>query len=157
MLEILIAFIKNSNNIYCFFFSLFFLLKFSTTINMGFIILATYRNYPVFTLNTEHQKHTTTKKLNWRLRVAQDVVTSLRDKLCVSADEYFSLVLEHVKSLKRNKLTVLDPQETLARVSWLFANMIKYSLFYCCLFLFLLYAWMVWEGLSPSECVLLSL
>lgn len=47
----------------------------------------------------------------------QDVVTSLRDKLCLSAEEHFSLVLEHVKSLKRNKLTLLDPQETLARVS----------------------------------------
>lgn len=47
----------------------------------------------------------------------QDVVTSLRDKLCLSADEHFSLVLEHVKSLKRNKLTLLDPDETLARVS----------------------------------------
>lgn len=47
---------------------------------------------------------------------AQDVVTSLRDKLCLSAEKHFSLVLEHVKSLKRNKLTLLDPQETLARV-----------------------------------------
>lgn len=47
----------------------------------------------------------------------KDVVTSLRDKLCLSAEEHFSLVLEHVKSLKRNKLTLLDPQETLARVS----------------------------------------
>lgn len=46
----------------------------------------------------------------------QDVVTSLRDKLCLNADEHFSLVLEHVKSLKRNKLTLLDPDETLARV-----------------------------------------
>lgn len=48
----------------------------------------------------------------------KDVVTSLRDKLCLNADEHFSLVLEHVKSLKRNKLTLLDPQETLARVSY---------------------------------------
>ncbi|XP_037048563.1 uncharacterized protein LOC119083046 isoform X2 [Bradysia coprophila] len=47
----------------------------------------------------------------------QDVVTSLRDKLCLSAEEHFSLVLEHVKSLKRNKLTLLDPQETLARIA----------------------------------------
>lgn len=37
--------------------------------------------------------------------------------MCLSADEHFSLVLEHVKSLKRNKLTLLDPDETLARVS----------------------------------------
>lgn len=47
----------------------------------------------------------------------QDVVSSLRDKLCISAVEHFSLVLEHVKSLKRNKLTLLDADETLARVS----------------------------------------
>lgn len=47
----------------------------------------------------------------------KDVVTSLRDKLCLTAGEHFSLVLEHVKTLKRNKLTLLDPQETLVRVS----------------------------------------
>ncbi|KAL1375188.1 hypothetical protein pipiens_001621 [Culex pipiens pipiens] len=47
----------------------------------------------------------------------QDVVTSLRDKLCLTAGEHFSLVLEHVKSLKRNKLTLLDPQETVARIA----------------------------------------
>ncbi|XP_055677293.1 uncharacterized protein LOC129786358 [Lutzomyia longipalpis] len=47
----------------------------------------------------------------------QDVVTSLRDKLCLSSGEHFSLVLEHVKSLKRNKLTLLDPQETLVRIA----------------------------------------
>ncbi|XP_058822799.1 uncharacterized protein LOC131684172 [Topomyia yanbarensis] len=47
----------------------------------------------------------------------QDVVTSLRDKLCLTAKEHFSLVLEHVKSLKRNKLTLLDPQETVARIA----------------------------------------
>lgn len=46
----------------------------------------------------------------------QDVVTSLKDKLCLSAGEHFSLVVEHVKSLRRNKLTLLDPKETLARV-----------------------------------------
>ncbi|CAD7093520.1 unnamed protein product [Hermetia illucens] len=47
----------------------------------------------------------------------QDVVSSLRDKLCISAVEHFSLVLEHVKSLKRNKLTLLDADETLARIA----------------------------------------
>lgn len=58
----------------------------------------------------------------------QDVVTSLRDKLCLSADEHFSLVLEHVKSLKRNKLTLLDPKETLARVhcSYFVKRFLKY-------------------------------
>lgn len=47
----------------------------------------------------------------------KDVVTSLRDKLYLNADEHFSLVLEHLKSAKRNKLTLLDPDETVARVS----------------------------------------
>lgn len=45
-----------------------------------------------------------------------DVVTSLKDKLCITAEEHFSLVVEHVKSLRRNKLTLLDPKESLARV-----------------------------------------
>ncbi|KAL9871565.1 uncharacterized protein ACN427_014589 isoform 1-T6 [Glossina fuscipes fuscipes] len=47
----------------------------------------------------------------------QDVVTSLLDKLCFTTREIFSLVLEHVKSLKRNKLTLLDPEESLARIA----------------------------------------
>ncbi|KAM8705852.1 hypothetical protein ACLKA7_010188 [Drosophila subpalustris] len=47
----------------------------------------------------------------------QDVVSSLLDKLCLCCGELFSLVLEHVKSLKRNKLTLLDPQESLARIA----------------------------------------
>nr|XP_032516782.1 uncharacterized protein LOC116769710 isoform X2 [Danaus plexippus plexippus] len=46
-----------------------------------------------------------------------DVVTSLKDKLCITAEEHFSLVVEHVKSLKRNKLTLLDPKESLARIA----------------------------------------
>ncbi|XP_067633209.1 uncharacterized protein [Eurosta solidaginis] len=47
----------------------------------------------------------------------QDVVGSLLDKLCLNVGEIFSLVLEHVKSLKRNKLTLLDPEESLARIA----------------------------------------
>ncbi|XP_005188022.2 uncharacterized protein LOC101899879 [Musca domestica] len=47
----------------------------------------------------------------------QDVVTSLLDKLCFTTGEIFSLVLEHVKSLKRNKLTLLDPEESLAKIA----------------------------------------
>ncbi|XP_054081674.1 uncharacterized protein LOC105208444 isoform X1 [Zeugodacus cucurbitae] len=47
----------------------------------------------------------------------QDVVRSLLDKLCLSTGEIFSLVLEHVKSLKRNKLTLLDPEESLAQIA----------------------------------------
>ncbi|KAL4702575.1 hypothetical protein ACJJTC_018570 [Scirpophaga incertulas] len=46
-----------------------------------------------------------------------DVVASLKDKLCITAIEHFSLVVEHVKSLRRNKLTLLDPKETLARIA----------------------------------------
>lgn len=46
----------------------------------------------------------------------QDVVSSLQAKLCITATEHFSLVVEHIKSLKRNKLTLLDPSDTLARV-----------------------------------------
>ncbi|CAH0587157.1 unnamed protein product [Chrysodeixis includens] len=46
-----------------------------------------------------------------------DVVTSLKDKLCITAEEHFSLVVEHVKSLRRNKLTLLDPKESLARIA----------------------------------------
>lgn len=47
----------------------------------------------------------------------QDVITSLQSKLCLRAIEHFSLVLEQVKSLRRNKLTLLNPDHTLARVS----------------------------------------
>ncbi|XP_044262585.1 uncharacterized protein LOC123010031 isoform X1 [Tribolium madens] len=46
-----------------------------------------------------------------------DVVTSLESKLCLQATEHFSLVVEHIKSLKRNKLTLLDPSDTLARIA----------------------------------------
>ncbi|XP_060523757.1 FERM and PDZ domain-containing protein 4 [Cylas formicarius] len=47
----------------------------------------------------------------------KDVVASLQSKLCIQATEHFSLVVEHIKSLKRNKLTLLDPQDTLARIA----------------------------------------
>ncbi|XP_069677377.1 uncharacterized protein [Periplaneta americana] len=47
----------------------------------------------------------------------RDVVESLQQKLCIKAMEHFSLVVEHVKSLRRNKLTLLDPQEPLARIA----------------------------------------
>ncbi|VVC88050.1 unnamed protein product [Leptidea sinapis] len=46
-----------------------------------------------------------------------DVITSLKDKLCISAEDHFSLVVEHVKSMRRNKLTLLDPKESLARIA----------------------------------------
>ncbi|XP_066156044.1 FERM and PDZ domain-containing protein 4 isoform X3 [Euwallacea fornicatus] len=47
----------------------------------------------------------------------QDVVNSLQAKLCIQAGEYFSLVVEHIKSLKRNKLTLLDPEDNIARIA----------------------------------------
>lgn len=47
----------------------------------------------------------------------QDVVTALEAKLCLTATEHFSLVVEHIKSLKRNKLTLLDGTDTLARIA----------------------------------------
>lgn len=47
----------------------------------------------------------------------QDVVSSLESKLCLQATEHFSLIVEHIKSLKRNKLTLLNPADTVARVS----------------------------------------
>ena len=46
----------------------------------------------------------------------QDVLDSLQAKLGLKAVLHFSLVVEHVKSLKRNKLTLLNPRDTLAKV-----------------------------------------
>ena len=46
----------------------------------------------------------------------QDVLDSLQAKLGLKAVAHFSLVVEHVKSLKRNKLTLLNPRDTLAKV-----------------------------------------
>ncbi|XP_050521088.1 FERM and PDZ domain-containing protein 4 isoform X2 [Daktulosphaira vitifoliae] len=47
----------------------------------------------------------------------KDVVASLQNKLCIKAGEHFALVLEQVKSLRRHKLTLLDPEHTLAKVA----------------------------------------
>lgn len=47
----------------------------------------------------------------------QDVIESLNEKLCITAKENYSLVLEHVKSLNRNQLTVLDPSDTIGTVA----------------------------------------
>ncbi|XP_054270048.1 uncharacterized protein LOC128991297 isoform X2 [Macrosteles quadrilineatus] len=46
-----------------------------------------------------------------------DVVASLQQKLCIKAIHHFALVLEQVKSLRRNKLTLLNPDHTLARIA----------------------------------------
>ena len=48
--------------------------------------------------------------------ILQDVLDSLQAKLGLKAMSHFSLVVEHVKSLKRNKLTLLNPTDTLAKV-----------------------------------------
>lgn len=47
----------------------------------------------------------------------QDVLDSLREKLSVKCVEHFSLVVEHIKSIRRNKLTLLDPRDTLAKIA----------------------------------------
>lgn len=46
-----------------------------------------------------------------------DVLSSLQSKLCLKETAHFALVLEQVKTLRRNKLTLLDPRHTLARVA----------------------------------------
>ncbi|XP_063233819.1 uncharacterized protein LOC134537383 isoform X2 [Bacillus rossius redtenbacheri] len=61
--------------------------------------------------------------------LVRDVAQSLQQKLCLQAAEHFSLVVEHVKSLRRNKLTLLDPDEPLARIA---ARPGSHNL--CCLF-----------------------
>jgi hypothetical protein len=47
----------------------------------------------------------------------QDVIDSLQAKLGLSSTNHFALVVEHVKSLRRNKLTILDPKEYLCRIA----------------------------------------
>ena len=44
------------------------------------------------------------------------MLDSLQAKLGLKTVAHFSLVVEHVKSLKRNKLTLLNPRDTLAKV-----------------------------------------
>uniref|UniRef100_A0A146L5G5 FERM and PDZ domain-containing protein 4 n=1 Tax=Lygus hesperus TaxID=30085 RepID=A0A146L5G5_LYGHE len=46
-----------------------------------------------------------------------DVLSSLQCKLCLKETNHFALVLEQVKTLRRNKLTLLNPQHTLSRVA----------------------------------------
>jgi hypothetical protein len=48
----------------------------------------------------------------------QDVIDSLQAKLGIRDSVHFSLVVEHIKSLRRNKLTILNPRERLAVVSY---------------------------------------
>ena len=46
----------------------------------------------------------------------EDVLESLQAKLGISCVEHFSIVAEHVNSVRRSRLTLLDNKETLARV-----------------------------------------
>ncbi|XP_065223815.1 FERM and PDZ domain-containing protein 4 isoform X5 [Planococcus citri] len=47
----------------------------------------------------------------------KDVTASLKHKLCIQRIQHFALVLEQVKSLRRNKLTLLNPEHTIARIA----------------------------------------
>ena len=47
----------------------------------------------------------------------QDVIDSLQIKLGLGSTLHFALLVEHVKSVRRNKLTLLDPKETLGRIA----------------------------------------
>ena len=78
---------------------------------------------------------------------SQDVLDSLQAKLGLKAMSHFSLVVEHVKSLKRNKLTLLNPRDTLAKVST-----ITYNVWYIFLTFFkvkFLFIFDLWEIVNP--------
>ncbi|XP_037083114.1 FERM and PDZ domain-containing protein 4-like isoform X2 [Pollicipes pollicipes] len=47
----------------------------------------------------------------------EDVLESLQAKLGIHCVEHFSIVAEHVNAVRRNKLTLLDNKETLARIA----------------------------------------
>ncbi len=56
-----------------------------------------------------------------------DVLNSLQQKLGFKSIDHFSLCVEHVKSIRRNKLTLLDPAESLAWVCLQTLNLHKNS------------------------------
>ncbi|GFR00384.1 FERM and PDZ domain-containing protein 4 [Trichonephila clavata] len=47
----------------------------------------------------------------------QDVLNVLQEKLSINCLEHFSLVVEHIKSVRRNKLSILSPKDTLAKIA----------------------------------------
>ncbi|XP_035215953.1 uncharacterized protein LOC118189460 isoform X2 [Stegodyphus dumicola] len=47
----------------------------------------------------------------------QDVLNVLQEKLSITCLEHFSLVVEHIKSVRRNKLSILSPKDTLAKIA----------------------------------------
>jgi len=52
-----------------------------------------------------------------------DVLNSLQQKLGFKSVDHFSLFVEHVKNIRKNKLTHLDPAKSLA---WVFISNILY-------------------------------
>ena len=68
------------------------------------------------------------------VHVFQNVLNTLNEKLSIKCSDHFSLATEHVKITRKNRLTVLDPKDTLAKVSALFnsfsfANVFFYHFF----------------------------
>ncbi|XP_059079624.1 uncharacterized protein LOC131877834 isoform X3 [Tigriopus californicus] len=47
----------------------------------------------------------------------QDVINSLQAKLGLKSSKSFGLMVEHIKSLRRNKLTILNPKERLTMIA----------------------------------------
>ncbi|XP_076368098.1 uncharacterized protein LOC143255775 isoform X2 [Tachypleus tridentatus] len=47
----------------------------------------------------------------------QDVISSLHEKLSIQCPDHFGLIVEHIKSFKKNRLTLLDPKETLSKIA----------------------------------------
>ncbi|XP_071039228.1 uncharacterized protein [Parasteatoda tepidariorum] len=47
----------------------------------------------------------------------QDVLNVLQEKLSITCLEHFSLVVEHIKAVRRNKLSILSPKDTLAKIA----------------------------------------
>jgi hypothetical protein len=52
----------------------------------------------------------------------KDVILSLKHKLCIQRIQHFALVLEQVKSLRRNKLTLLNPDHTIVKVGDVYSS-----------------------------------
>lgn len=46
-----------------------------------------------------------------------DVLNSLNEKMAIKCSDHFSLATEHVKITRKNRLAVLDPKDTLAKIA----------------------------------------
>ena len=51
------------------------------------------------------------------IKASVNGIDSLQIKLGLGSTLHFALLVEHVKSVRRNKLTLLDPKETLGRIA----------------------------------------